>query len=408
MPLSSRTKTYIGTALFGIVTFFIGHTAGQASNLQEQLLTEDGHVNIEKVINLYSSTRSSNVNFDLYWDVWDMLQSKYVDEEVDDVALFYSSIQGMVAGLGDPYSVYFPPTEAKAFADGLSGEFEGIGAEISVKDSQLTVIAPLPTSPAERAGIRAGDQIFAIDGTDTTGIIIEEAVNLIRGKKGTEVVLTIRHENESAISDVTVIRDTIEVPTILLEIEDDIAYLRISYFNQDTWRDFNTAVTDILTQNPTGIILDLRSNPGGFLETSVDVASEWVTQGNIVIERERGGVETVFATRGAHRLAGIPTVVLVDEGSASGSEIVAGALQDAGAATVIGAQTFGKGSVQDFQVLPDGSALKVTIAEWLTPNERVINDVGISPDIVLEEMFDVSGDTPVDLGRNRAIEYLRQ
>jgi len=304
--------------------------------------------------------------------------------------------------------VYFPPTEAKEFADGLSGEFEGIGAEISIKDSQLTVIAPLPTSPAERAGVRAGDQIFAIDGTDTTGITIEEAVNLIRGKKGTEVVLTIRHENESAISDVTVIRDTIEVPTILLEVEDDIAYVRISYFNQDTWRDFNTAVTDILAQNPTGIILDLRSNPGGFLETSVDVASEWVTQGNIVIERERGGVETVFATRGAHRLAGIPTVVLVDEGSASGSEIVAGALQDAGAATIIGSQTFGKGSVQDFQVLPDGSALKVTIAEWLTPNERVINKVGITPDIVLEEMFDVSGDTPIDLGKNRAIEYLRQ
>jgi carboxyl-terminal processing protease len=407
MMFSSRTKIYIGTVLFGVVTFFIGHTMGQASDLHARLLSEDGHVDIEKVINLYSSTRSSNVNFDLYWDVWDMVQKKYVDEDVDHVALFYSSIQGMVAGLNDPYSVYFPPREAKAFADSLSGEFEGIGAEISIKDNQLTVIAPLPTSPAERAGVRAGDQIIAINGTDTTGITIEEAVSMIRGKKGTEVVLTIRHESDSTFQDITVVRDTIEIPTILVEKEADIAYIRISYFNQDTWRDFNAVVTELVADRPSGIILDLRSNPGGFLETSVDIASEWVTTGPILIERERGGVEKVFTTRGAHRLAGIKTVVLVDEGSASGSEIVAGALQDAGAATVIGAQTFGKGSVQDFQVLPDGSALKITIAEWLTPNKRVINDVGITPDIVIEEMFDLSGNTIIDIGRNTAREYLQ-
>lgn len=407
MAISSRTKTYISTALFGIAAFFVGHTVGQASELQASLLNDDGQVQIEKVINLYSSTRSSNVNFDLYWDVWDMIHAKHVNEDIDDVALFYASIEGMVAGLDDPYSVYFPPTEAKAFADGLSGEFEGIGAEISIKESQLTVIAPLPTSPAEQAGLRSGDQIFAIDGTDTTGITIEEAVNLIRGKKGTEVVLTIRHEDDTTIEDITVVRDTIEVPTVILEQDEDIAYIRISYFNQDTWRDFNKTVLELLADKPSGIILDLRSNPGGFLETSVDVASEWISSGNIVIERERDGVETVFSTRGAHRLSGIPTVVLVDEGSASGSEIVAGALQDAGAATLIGAQTFGKGSVQDFQVLPDGSALKVTIAEWLTPNERAINTVGITPDIVLEEMFEVDGDTIVDLGRNRALDYLR-
>lgn len=409
--MTARTKHILGTILIVVVAFFAGRTVGQASDLHAQLLADDGTVDITKVINLYGSTRSSDVNFDQYWDVWDMVQSKYVDEDIDEVSLFYSSIEGMVAGLDDPYSVYFPPSDAKEFADGLSGEFEGIGAEIGIRDDQLQVIAPLPGSPAEQAGLRSGDVIFAIDGEDTAGITIEEAVGHIRGKKGTEVVLTIRHEDESNLVDITVVRDTIEVPTVTLEREADsadIAYLRISYFNQDTWRDFNRAVIELLEDKPNGLVLDLRSNPGGFLETSVDVASEWVTTGNIVLERERGNIEKTFPTRGNHRLAGIPTVVLVDEGTASGSEIVAGALQDAGVATLMGAQTFGKGSVQDFQILPDGSALKITIAEWLTPNERVINKVGITPDILIEEMFDTSTEEVVDLGRQRAVEYLQK
>lgn len=396
--------------LVGGVCFFIGRTAGQVSNLQAALLDESGSVDIERVINLYSSTRSSDINFDQYWDVWDMIQEKYVHEDIDTVALFYQSIQGMVEGLDDPYSVYFPPTEAKAFAEGLSGEFEGIGAEIAIRDNQLIVVAPLPASPAEQAGLQPSDVIVAIDGEDTFDITVEEAVSRIRGPKSTTVVLSILRDGASTIQEISVIRDTIEIPTVHLERESTdptIAYVRINYFNQDTWREFHDVVTTLLADRPQGIILDLRSNPGGYLETSVDVASEWITEGAIVLERERGGVETVFTTRGQHRLAGIPTVVLVDEGTASGSEIVAGALQDSGAATIMGAQTFGKGSVQDFQILPDGSAIKLTIAEWLTPSERVINNVGITPDIVIDTMFATSTDEVIDLGRAQARDYLQ-
>lgn len=405
--MASKRKQWIITGVLVLGAFFVGHTMGQASDLQAQLLGDDGYVDIEKVINLYSSTRSSEVNFDQYWDVWDMLRNEYVSEDIDEVSLFYNSIEGMVAGLDDPYSVYFPPRDAQEFAEGLAGEFEGIGAEIGIRDEQLTIIAPLPGSPAEQAGIAPRDKVFAIDGEDTAGITIDEAVGKIRGEKGTDVVLTILHEDGSALEDITVTRDTIEVPTVIWEREGNLAYIRISYFNQDTWRDFNTAVVEVLEDRPAGIILDLRLNPGGFLDTSIDVASEWVTRGNILIQRERDGIDKTFATRGPHRLAGIPTVVLVDDGTASGSEIVAGALQDAGAATVMGTQTFGKGSVQDFQVLPDGSALKLTIAEWLTPNERAINKVGITPDIILEDMYATSTDGVVDLARERAVDYLQ-
>lgn len=408
--MDARKKQWIITGVLVLLAFFIGRTAGQVSSLQTELLGDDGYVDITKVINLYSTTRSSEVNFDQYWDVWDMIQDQYVSEDIDEVALFYKSLEGLVAGLDDPYSVYFPPKDAKEFADSLAGEFEGIGAEIGIRDEQLTIIAPLPGSPAEQAGLKARDKVFAIDGDDTAGITIDAAVHQIRGEKGTPVVLTILHEDGNALEDITVVRDTIEIPTVTYEFEPDhtgTVYIRISHFNQDTWREFNTIVGDVIDKGVTGIVLDLRLNPGGFLDTSVDVASEWVERGDILIQRERDGIDKTFATRGSHRLGGIPTVILVDDGTASGSEIVAGALQDAGAATVMGVQTFGKGSVQDFQVLPDGSAIKLTIAEWFTPNGRAINKVGITPDIILEDMFATSTDGVVDLARQRAVEYLQ-
>ena len=339
---------------------------------------------------------------------------------MSDVDLFYGAIQGMVAGLKDQHSVYFPPKDAADFAKDLAGEFEGIGAEIGMKENQLIVVAPLPSSPAEKAGLKSGDKIFAIDGDDTAGITLDKAVRKIRGHKGSSVKLTISHDGFEAVQEVAVERDTITVPTVTWRVEDkkkNISYLRVSYFNQDTWGAFDKAVRDMLKSAPRGVILDLRSNPGGFLETSIDVASEWIREGSIVKERMTRGEAKDHKSRGAHRLAGLPTVVLVDEGTASGSEIVAGALQDYKVATLVGKKTYGKGSVQDFEVLPDGSALKLTIAKWFTPKDRAIDKQGIEPDIALTEMFvktsdqtatSTAAEKPMDKGVEKALELLQK
>jgi carboxyl-terminal processing protease len=325
-------------------------------------------------------------------------------------------MKGLVGGLGDEYSIYFPPKKAEQFVKDLEGKFEGIGAEIGLRDNQLVIIAPLPESPAEKAGIRAGDKVYSIDGVDTFGLSLEEAVAKIRGTKGTEVIITIGREGLEKREDITVIRDTINVPTVKWEMkENKIAYLRVSYFNGDTWKRFDDAVKEMILQSPVGIILDMRGNPGGYLDTSIAVASEWIDKGIVVSEKFSDGRINEHRSLGAHRLSDIPTVVLVDGGSASGAEIVAGALQDYGVATLVGEKTFGKGSVQDFEVLPDGSALKLTIARWYTPNDRQIDNNGIEPDFVLEQMFEVTGEDEVtgkvdyrDFGMEKAMELLSE
>src|SRR3989339_44679 len=391
-PVKNKKRYFLYAFLmvaFLTTTFLGGVALGSSLMVKNEIFSDSGEVEISKVINLYSKTRSEEINFEQYWEIWNKIKKSYVDQPVDEVDLFYGSLVGMVAALGDPHSVYFPPVEATEFSKNLAGEFEGIGAEIGIRDGQLTIIAPLPESPAEKAGLTSGDKIDAIDGEDTAGMEVDIAVSKIRGPGGTEVKLTITHNGFETIEDVIIKRDKINVPTIAHRVIEDtgIVYLRISYFNQDTWFDFDKAVREVLEKSPKGLILDLRSNPGGYLETAIDVASEWVRQGIIVTEKNGQDVVLEHKSRGAHRFVDLPTVVLVDEGSASGSEIVAGALQDHGVAEIVGATTFGKGSVQDFEVLSDGSGLKLTIAKWFTPSDRVIDGKGIEPDIVLEEMF---------------------
>jgi len=344
-----------------------------------------------------------------------MVKEKYVDQPVDGVDLFYGSMEGMIRGLDDENSVFLPPKKAEEFVKDLSGEFEGIGAEIGMRDGRLAVVAPLPGSPAELAGLRSGDKILKINGEDVFDISLDEAVSRIRGPKNTEVVLTVLHVGSEELEDVSIKRQIINIPTVEWEMKsDNIAYLRISYFNEDTWKEFDKIVKEIILEKPQGLILDLRSNPGGFLQTSIDVVSEWVENGLVVSEKFSDGTENEYNSRGLHRLSDLETIVLVDGGSASGSEIVAGALQDYDLATLVGIQTYGKGSVQDFEILPDGSALKLTVARWYTPDDRLIDGEGITPDVVLEEMFsDVEVEEKTgevnytDLGLEKAFELLK-
>ncbi len=385
---SGRSALWLAIILF-LLSFGLGVLVGNVWGIRKQITSDDGNIEIVKVLNLYAKSRSDSVDFNQFWDLWNLVKEKYVAQPVDDVKLFYGAMQGLVSGLEDPYSAFFPPKKAEEFAKDLSGEFEGIGAEIGMQKNQLTIIAPLPSSPAEKAGLKAGDKIYAIDGKETFNLSLDEAISAIRGPKGTQVKLTISHDGLEEVEEITVTRDVIVVPTVIWEMkEDKFAYLRISYFNEKTGIEFDKAVKKIQAKNPQGIILDLRGNPGGYLETAVSVASEWVKNGLIVKEKSSQGEGGKYYSVGKHNFVGFPTVVLVDGGSASGSEIVAGALQDYKLAKIVGQKTYGKGSVQDFEVLSDGSALKLTIARWHTPNDRQIEGDGIQPDIVLDKMFE--------------------
>lgn len=404
----------IKVTILTLTCLVVGFFGGQFYLAQQELFSESGEVEIEKVMNLYSKSRSNEVNFDQYWTVWDKIKNNYAGE-VSEVDLFYGSIKGMVDAIDDPYSKYLPPKESKEFSKSMSGEFEGIGAEISIQDDQLTVVAPLDKSPAKKSGIKPGDKVLAIEGESTKGLSLEKAVQKIRGKKGTNVTLTVLHKDADEPEDITITRDEIDIPTVKHELkEDNLGYLRIRYFNADTDSQLNQAIDDLLAKNPRGIILDLRRNPGGYLQSSIKAASEWVEDGVIVSEGVNGKIEERFKSKGEHRLTNVPTVVLVDGGTASGAEIVAGALKDHNKATLVGTTTFGKGSVQELKFLPDGSALKLTVAKWYTPNGNLINEKGIKPDVVVEEMYkeqkDGQGKTEdvTDLGLKKAIEVLKE
>lgn len=349
---------------------------------------------------------SKDVNFEIFWEVWDLINKKYIDRPVAESKLFYGALSGLVAALNDPHSIFLDPKVTDEFNQELTGNYEGIGAEIGIRKERLTIIAPLPNSPAEKAGLRAGDKIFAIDDQDTTNMSLDYAIHLIKGKKGTKVIFMVNREGEKELLKVEVTRDAITVDSIKFEFKNNIAWVQINNFNESTQAEFERVVKKILDKNPQGIILDLRDNPGGYFDLAVTVAGEWLKNEVVVRERFNDGKENEYRSDGKARLQDFKTVVLVNLGSASASEIVAGALQDYGKATIVGEITFGKGSVQDLISLEDGSSLKITVARWFTPQGRSIDNEGIKPDVEIEltkDDYDNNRDPQLD----KALELLK-
>lgn len=314
-------------------------------------------------------------------DIWEILQESYYDaSKLQQSKLEYGAVKGFVSGIGDPYTTFMTPEESVDFGNELDGQVEGIGAELGVKQGKLTVVAPIKESPAEKAGIRAGDIILKIDGALASDMTLDEAIHRIRGKKGTQVTLTIVRDTRQF--DVTITRNSVTLDTVSVEkLPGDIFHVSIYQFNDHTKTEFQAAIQRVLLEKASGLILDLRGNGGGYLETSVDILSELISgEKTAAIIKRRNQQNEAVKTTGNAKIGEIPLAVLVDKGSASASEIVAGAIQDYKRGVLIGEKTFGKGSLQELDFLPDGSRLRFTIAKWFTPLDRSIDEVGITPD----------------------------
>ena len=343
-----------------------------------------------------------------FWEAWNIVHERYVGQPVDDVALMRGAIRGMMDALGDKQTFYMDPVVYKTETSSLQGEYEGIGAYVDTDGEYLTIISPIAGSPAEAAGLRPGDKVIEIDGEDMTGVAPEQARLKVLGPAGTTVALKISRQGEPEPLEFNIMRARINIKSAEGKmLSNDIAYVDINTFGDKTTPELRKTLGDLLSQNPKGIIIDLRSNPGGYLSTSVDVASEFISEGVILYEQYGDGRRDVYNANGRGQATDLPIVVLVNEGSASASEILAGALQDYGRAKIVGAQSYGKGSVQVWVPLSnDQGAARVTIAKWLTPKERTIDEIGLTPDVIVECKECTLADTENDAQVQAAIETL--
>ncbi len=353
--------------------------------------------------------KSQGVDFSLFWDAWRVVQEKFATKEpLNSQNMVYGAISGMLGSLDDPYTVFMNPEDSKRFFDDLQGSFEGVGMEIGIRNKALSVISPLEGTPAKRAGVRAGDRIIKIDDVVTEGMSVEKAVSLIRGPKGTSVTLSIFREGWKEAKEFVIERDVIVVPSLKWELKGDVAYIKLFQFSEKAGRDFRKASQDIMASKAKSIVLDVRNNPGGFLDVAVDIAGWFVDRENVVVTEQLKDAndQRVHRARGTAGLLSYPIVVLINEGSASASEILAGALRDNRGILLVGAQSFGKGSVQEIENLRDDSSLKVTIAKWLTPNGDVIQGVGLKPDIDVTNTLE-DEEKGVDAQLDKALEAVK-
>ncbi len=367
--------------LFFILGFQIGHRDYSLSwkNYQPTL----------QVIN--QQPQNTNIDFKLFWETWNLVAQKYIDKKaIDPQKMYFGAIQGMVAALGDPYTVFLPPESQKNTKEQLGGSFEGVGIQLGYnKDKRLVVIAPLKDTPAEKAGIKPGDIILSIDKKEISSISLPDAVSMIRGPKGSTVAISLLRENEDKPRDVSLQRDTIIVRTVDLTMKEtksgkQIAYIRLSGFGEKTNTEWDEAVNEALNKSAQGIIVDVRNNPGGFLQSATYVASEFLESGPVVLQEDAQGTRGELKVARNGKMLKLPLIVMINKGSASASEILAGAMQDKKRAILVGEQSFGKGTIQTTEDLPEGTGIHITTAKWLTPSGRWIHGIGLTPDVKIE------------------------
>ncbi len=359
----------------------------------------------------YHVPQPGTIDFSLFWDAYNKLQQNFISpDKINNQKVIYGAIKGMTETLGDPYTDFFDPEQARRFQQNLSGSFEGIGVEIGFKKGQLTVVSPLDGTPGQKAGLKPGDIILKIDNKDASSMNTEEAVSLIRGPKGTNVTLTIYRDAWNKSKDIKITRDTINIESMKWSlIEPDIAYIRINQFDESVSSNFKKIAMEILARSAKKIIIDLRDDPGGYLEVAQDVAGWFLEEGQTVAIEDYGKnkEQQIYKTEGSGIFSNYPVVVLINEGSASASEILAGALRDNRGIKLIGDKSFGKGSVQRLVDLRGGSSLKITIAKWLTPKGNSISEVGLDPDVKIS-ITEQDAELQKDPQMSKALEIIKK
>ncbi len=379
-----KYKKQMAVTLLAVVVFTSGFALGQ-------------NTASARIISVFSSKKPENVDFSPVWTVWNVLNEKFVPAQIPDSDKndlseeekiqnrIWGMAKGLVASLGDPYTVFLPPSENKTFNEDIKGEFEGVGMEVAIKDGILTVVSPLKDSPAEKAGIKANDKVVKIDGVSTEDMSIQDAVYRIRGKAGTTVTLEVAREGESELIKIPIVRAKIKIPTIETEKRDDgIFVIALFSFTQESPILFRDALVEFINSKYDKLIIDLRGNPGGYLDAAVDIASWFLPKGAVVVTEDFGDKrpEQIYRSKGNNLFTDkLKLVILTNKGSASASEILAGALRAHKRAKIIGTNSFGKGSVQELVPITPDTSLKVTVARWVLPDETWIGGEGLKPDI---------------------------
>ncbi|HBB02841.1 TPA: hypothetical protein DCZ16_03545 [Candidatus Peregrinibacteria bacterium] len=382
-----------------IFSFLVGWEASALTNKQMAPAAQDSSATISK----------HTADLSLFWDIWDLVSEKFIDEKmVVNKNMVYGAIKGLTSSLEDPYTVFLTPDETKDFNLNLNGDLEGIGAELTIHDQTLTVVTVLKNSPAENASLRSSDIIYKIDNKISSEMTLFDAIKRIRGKAGTVVNLVILRKNAPEPIIMTITRANIEIDSISYKDKGNgIFHISINHFSDRTTDELNEAINQILMKDPKGLILDVRSNGGGYLDIAVEILSEFIKgKKSVVYIKKRDNKSDPIQTDDSARLPEIPLVVLMNGGSASASEIVAGAIQDLKRGILIGEKSFGKGSVQEYQQFADGSSLRVTIAKWLTPDQKNIDETGIKPDIEIK-MTEDDYKNKRDPQLNEAVKYLK-
>jgi carboxyl-terminal processing protease len=376
---------FIGILVVG-ATFSGGVWAGYAISKSSASVPAPVGANPTTSSTSTSSTAGLDQLFQPFWQAWDNVHQYFYTQPVDDTKMMEGAIRGMMDSLGDPHTAYMDPMELQQINNQLVGSYDGIGAWVDASGTYLTIISPMPGYPAEKAGLQAGDEIIAVDGTSMVGVDPNVVLTHVLGLAGSTVTLTIQRKGVTAPFDVTLIREQITLHSVDGKmLDNNIAYISINIFGDTTTTELKSTLTTLLANKPVGLILDLRNNGGGLLQAGIEVASQFLAQGTVVIEEQANGARTSDAVIPGGLATTIPMVVLVNEGTASASEIVSGALQDYSRGLLVGVKTYGKGSVQDWINLANNQgAIRVTVEHWLTPNGRQINGVGLTPDIIIE------------------------